>query len=680
MRFPAFARDRAPGRGAGIANSSDLAVRDPRRSRRPQRAFLMGFSLVVLLYSLAVLLSVAWSGDIGVRCIFGNEVTEPIPAGYEWSGVDRPQPFDEILAIGEMPVANYSGYIRATRGLSHLVDRWVAVEWRNHDDRALHKAEARVRYRPSTSYVWSVVWFLQEMVIFLIGARVFWKRPYDASARLFFWLCVLTVGAYMGGYHWTEIVTEPTLIYPFAAFALFVPVVSLHFYLVFPRTNPILASHPRLVLGLLYGVPSTYLGVLWATMFWSWRLSSRGEMARVTPVLWQIRNLALGYIGVAVLLFGLCAFCVFWSYRWAATTAERNQVRWIWLATLISSLLIAVLLRQAWYDPSTFGRDSAAWPMFGVSLLYTVAYALSITRYRLMNAETFINRGMVYVAISVASGFLYSGVLVLSGVFFRDRFLTHHTTSRQAMVAGVTVVLVLTLSELARGRFQKAIDRRFFREKYKFDQAMRKMRLAVDRLVDRETLGRRVLEAAAEVLRLEWGAIYLNDAPGGPFCLAACQGPEPETRVLSTDHPLVERLRRAPGLRLPPSVSLGGAADDPAADAMIALGGEAAVALEADNDLAGMLVLGPKRSGMPYEEEELAFLAALSSVATLALHSSGIQQTLDTLNCELRDKVGKIAEQQRRILILQDQLSDRGVDHGDGASGVPPRAGGIVGV
>ena len=62
---------------------------------------------------------------------------------------------------------------------------------------------------------------------------------------------------------------------------------------------------------------------------------------------------------------------------------------------------------------------------------------------------------------------------------------------------------------------------------------------------------------------------------------------------------------------------------------------------------------------MPYEDEEIAFLGALSSVATLALHSAGIQQTLEALNQELRDKVDKIAEQQRRILILQDQLTDR---------------------
>ncbi len=38
------------------------------------------------------------------------------------------------------------------------------------------------------------------------------------------------------------------------------------------------------------------------------------------------------------------------------------------------------------------------------------------------------------------------------------------------------------------------------------------------------------------------------------------------------------------------------------------------------------------------------------------LHSADIQETLEKLNHDLRDKVEKIAEQQRRILILQDQL------------------------
>ena len=98
-------------------------------------------------------------------------------------------------------------------------------------------AGRRCNIRRAWTYFWSKIWFLQELLIFFVGARVFWKRPNDDSARLFFVLCIVTVGAFMGGYHWTEIVFQPALIYLFALFAVFVPVVNLHFYLVFPASQ-----------------------------------------------------------------------------------------------------------------------------------------------------------------------------------------------------------------------------------------------------------------------------------------------------------------------------------------------------------------------------------------------------------------------------------------------------------
>jgi transcriptional regulator with GAF, ATPase, and Fis domain len=636
-------------------------------NRTGQRAFLLGCALLVIVYSVAVLAQVAWMGDIGVRCILGTDLKEPVPAEYLWTGA-RPQVGDTLRAIGAQRIDNYTDYIRALRGIGSRVGDRIGVRWRDHASGAIKDAQAVVIYRPLRTYIWSLIWFCQEMLIFAIGARVFWKRTHDVSARLFFWLCIVTVGAYMGGYHWTEIVVAPPLIFGFAAFAVFVPVVGLHFYLVFPRENPVLVRYRRGVLGVLYGIPTLFLMALWASMLWSRWLGTHAASPRVELALRLVRALALGYIALAVLTFVLGIVCLGVSYLGARTRAERNQVKWILLASLLASLLIGYLLGMVWFDTSTLGRDSAAWPMFGVSLLYTLAYALSLTRYRLMQDEELINRSVVYVALSVTGGLVYSGMLVLSGMVIGDQFLT---TPQTSWVAGLTMFLILVVSELARKRFQKVIDRQFFREKYKFDQAMRKMRVAVGSLVDRATLGRRLVEAAAEVLRLEWGAIYLaaGDRPGGPLRLVACLGPTPDEEVLEGDNPLVVRLRAAPFVRVAHTMALAGASD-PATDAMIALGGEVANALEADGVLAGLLVLGPKRSGMPYEAEEIAFLGALSSVAALTLHSAGIQQTLEALNQELRDKVEKIAEQQRRILILQDQLVDRG--DGQPRGSLPP--------
>jgi transcriptional regulator with GAF, ATPase, and Fis domain len=619
----------------------------------------MACSFVVLIYSVAVLTHVASMGTIGVRCMFGTRVEEEIPGDYVWND-SRPHIDDWLLSIGgfEIHQKNYGDYIRALRGLSDQIGSTVEVAWRDKNTESVHTAKVLVQRPPSWTYYRSLVWFLQELLIFAIGARVFWKRPEDESAQLFFAVCIVTVGAFMGGYHWTEIVTQPVLIYPFALFAVFVPVVNLHFFLVFPRPNPVLVRHKRRVLLALYGITTAYLIALWGSMFAARWFSLHEGGSRATAAFQILRLLSEGYIGLAAILFGICIYCLVFSYRNARTRGERNQIRWIMWASLIASVLIAYLLVQTCIDPATLGRGNAAWPMFVVSLLYTVAYAFSITRYKLMQVEDIINRSAVYFAFSRTAGLIYSGVLLISGKLIGDQLFSTHSTTGGAFVAALLVIVVLFFSELARGRFQRVIDRQFFREKYKFDRAMQKMNLAVGSLIDRLTLGRRLLEAAAEVLRLEWGALYLGDSSGRSFQLVSAHGPAPEQTILAWDNPLVARLGGTSTVRLSHAMALDGSSDA-ASDALIALGGEAAAALGGEGHLAGLLVLGPKRSGMPYEDEEMAFLGALGSVATMVLHSADIQETLRTLNQELRGKVDKIAEQQRRILILQDQLKDR---------------------
>ena len=143
-----------------------------------------------------------------------------------------------------------------------------------------------------------------------------------------------------------------------------------------------------------------------------------------------VRALSLGYVGLAVAMFLVCVVCLVYSFRHGRTRAERNQVQWILLAAVVSSFLIAYLLSQAWIDPATLGRDNAAWPMFGVSLLYTMAYAFSITRYKLMQVEEIINRSVGLLPFSLTAGLLYSGVLLVGGKVIGDQSVRDRTRPR----------------------------------------------------------------------------------------------------------------------------------------------------------------------------------------------------------------------------------------------------------
>src|SRR5205807_985951 len=108
----------------------------------------------------------------------------------------------------------------------------------------------------------TLLWFFLKLALFVIGAMVFWKRPTEATAAQFFLLCIVTLGAYMGGYHWTHIATQPPLVIGFIVCGVLLPVVSLHFYLIFPRPKQLLRRYPRWTLAAVYGLPLVSLVVL----------------------------------------------------------------------------------------------------------------------------------------------------------------------------------------------------------------------------------------------------------------------------------------------------------------------------------------------------------------------------------------------------------------------------------
>ena len=105
--------------------------------------------------------------------------------------------------------------------------------------------------------------------------------------------------------------------------------------------------------------------------------------------------------------------------------------------------------------------------------------------------------------------------------------------------------MVLIVSEVARGRFQRVIDRQFFREKYKFDRAMQKMHLAVGSLVDRVTLGRQAARGGGRGLEAGMGGRCTWATHRADRCSSwRPTAPLPTSDVLPPTIPLVARLRQ----------------------------------------------------------------------------------------------------------------------------------------
>jgi transcriptional regulator with GAF, ATPase, and Fis domain len=309
--------------------------------------------------------------------------------------------------------------------------------------------------------------------------------------------------------------------------------------------------------------------------------------------------------------------------------------------------------------------------MFLASLLVTAAYAVSIMRYRLMQLDKILSSGVVYFLLSFIAGLVYYGVAFVVLFLVNSRGGEWPSLLQAFVVSGTALVLLLAL-DLARGRLKNALDRHFRREKGQLDRTWRKMSDAIEQLVDSPTLARRLLQTSAEVLGAERGAVYLRHGDPPLYSLAYALGPTPPLAELACGCPLVEGLREsgvlpdAPRHGPPPSVHR----------QLQLLGGETAQGLLHEGQLLGLMVLGPREAG-PYAPEDHNLLAAFAQITALALVSAEGRRTINALNRELQTKLEKVAEQQRRILALQSQLTASASADGDAAgndhSESPPR-------
>ena len=103
--------------------------------------------------------------------------------------------------------------------------------------------------------------------------------------------------------------------------------------------------------------------------------------------------------------------------------------------------------------------------------LIPLAFASAIVRYRLMDVEVIVKRGLVYVAAASAVVAVYAILLRAVRLFFADQGTGHNTVI--ALLA--TLVLVLLARPMKDG-IQNVLDRAFYRDRYDYRRALRGLR------------------------------------------------------------------------------------------------------------------------------------------------------------------------------------------------------------
>ncbi len=461
-------------------------------------------AILVCAYAAAVLGHVVLTPDLGIRCAFTTVVNQFDPVFlYKEDGAGL-RPGDTILQVGSRPIRSWVDLVRTQIDLkkeqgepvpsdavladaakappvARLPDGQtiVRVLYQRPGESRTEAVLCRVGPPPAELLLPSLLWFFLKIGLFAVGALVYWKRPEDPYAGQFFVLCIFTLGAYIGGYHWSQILTQPVLLVVFMVTALFLPAVSLHFYLVFPRPKAFLERAPWSTLLSLYAPPLFFLVLIFSGYLrvrWHYSGGQGSEsLATLKLLLGEILAEIYVYFAVALVYYLACVVSLLHSYFCLTRSepSERNQVKWILYGTGAAVVPIGYSFYLAIAHQGQFAAGGATWPMFAASVCVTAAFAISILRYRLMQLDKLISSGMVYFVCTLLAGLIYYGLVFTGMLLLGSRFGDGPSLSQALTVSSTALVLLLVL-DLARGRLKSALDRHFRKEKHSLDRTLQR--------------------------------------------------------------------------------------------------------------------------------------------------------------------------------------------------------------
>jgi len=449
---------------------------------------------------------------------------------------------------------------------------------------------------------------LVGVLAIVVGTSVRLRRPADPATLHFFWLTV----AFFGGFAFTMSGRLDRLDYFFfwadAVAWLLLPPLFLHFALVFPeRPNAWLRSDAsRAVVPLLY-LPAALLGGARVAVI-------AGGVTRFDSAILLARLELLDLAYLVICLVGGLLIMLRALSRLRSVTARR-QLRWIVWGSSVGTIPFIVLYALPFLVGQTWPVTEYTAVLLGCIPL---AFASAIVRYRLMDIEVIIKKGLVVAAVGLLLVAVYAATVeVVNLVLDVDQ----DAGSFWALFATLVVVLVAPWLWNA---IQSALDRLYYRDRYDYRRALVNFARELNSDLDLRRLSSRLVERVRETLGLEKFVLYLlADTDRGPRFTALRGGGFEDEQI----PPILPGTGLATRLGAGQTVSF----DDPVplrrlaseeATAWREAGLTCFVPCVSKEGTIGVLAAGRRQHGEPLSSEDLTLLGAVASQAATALENA----------------------------------------------------------
>ncbi len=422
---------------------------------------------------------------------------------------------------------------------------------------------------------------------------------------------------------------------------LFLPALFLHFLLIFPMPKKLFLNQPKLV-GFVY-VPAAVLMILnfallhYNTIF----MPSDGQLG--LKLNYNFSALGKGELIYYSIFFILGMAALIGSYRASKNIWIKKQAKWLlWgLGLGLGPLAIIYIPFYLLEKITTSVTIFSTLPLIIIPL--TMAYA--ILKYKLMDVEVIIKRGMVFALATGSVMALY--MLLVSSI---STYLPGMNPELLAALTFLATLLVVVLFAPIKNKIQTYLDKILYKDRYDIRIELKRFSFELSREVNLEQLLDTLVNRVAETLNVENVAIVLHsDEESRMFKVAISVGNTiKHTHNLSGDFstfiPSALSGKDYLTMEEPSKLSAEFPADKKLLNAFSQIH---FIPFMAKEELKALLIVGIKEDNLPLNSEDLQLLTTIAGPAAIAVENALLYQALhhkaEELT-ELKDYLENIVE------------------------------------
>src|SRR5262245_24746943 len=273
-----------------------------------------------------------------------------------------------------------------------------------------------------------------------------------------------------------------------------------------------------------------------------------------------------------------------------------------------------------------------------------LAFAAAIVRYRLLDLDIFLKRGIVGIGLLLTAGATYAACYVVM-----DRATGEISPRGLNLALILTTFLMVIFYPRVHRRLRSVVDQFFYRERYDYRRTLNEFSEALNRELSLPTLRAKFIGRVERTFDLDSAHVFVREHAGRRL-----SGGSPD-RSLDLDDPLANMLSDADYLSLRDHPGAGETATG--AYLIDTLRLEYLVPMTVEGEIVAVLGVGSARGGEPLTSEDLQLLVSLCRHAAVAFEGARLYSSVHEKAQEveaLREFNESILESSRVGILVTD--------------------------